>query len=261
MEQLRLNPGSVIFSEGDASAEAYRIVSGKVQITIATKSGPRILSQLSNGEFFGELGMVDALPRSASATALNETVLEVITLENFFDYIASDKAIFSGYLRGVFERLRVSRLKLRMALGKDASTEYIGKDDRTLEEVFFGTSLHGKEANQQERTIQLTFTPRKGETTEKIIERFPFRIGRSYGYNDLSIPDEEPYQVSRNHCCIEEHSGHFFVKDFGSKLGTVVNGKRITKDPAGSMEELIIGENVIILGRDESPHKLRVIVS
>ena len=258
MRQVRLRAGSVIFSEGEESDAAYRIISGKVQISLDTKSGPLVLSKLRAGEFFGEMGMVENLPRSASARTSDETVLEVITPENFFDYIGSDQDMLSGYFHSVFERFRVSRLKLRMLLGNETSTGYIGRNDRTLEDGFFGSSSDKNEVDQEKPTLQLTFQPPEGDPVQEIIGKFPFRIGRSYGYNDISIQDKEPYEVSRNHCCIEEHSGHFFVRDLGSKLGTVVNGRRIGKNQLGTSEELTRGENIIILGRDASAYRLRL---
>jgi pSer/pThr/pTyr-binding forkhead associated (FHA) protein len=145
-----------------------------------------------------------------------------------------------------------------MLLGNEASTEYIGRNDRTLEEVFFGSSSNKNEVDQEKQTLQLTFYPPEGEPVEEIIGKFPFRIGRSYGYNDISIQDKEPYEVSRNHCCIEENSGNFFVRDLGSKLGTVVNGRRIGKGQLETSEELTRGENIIILGRDGSAYRLRL---
>ena len=260
IKSLQLNSGEVVFREGDDSSEAFRIISGSVKISLNTERGPQVVSHLHKGEIFGEMGMVDALPRSASATAFEQTVLEIITMESFFDYIGSDEALRSDYLRSLFNRLRDSCSKLRTAFGIEASSEYMGRDDQTLNEVL-GASLGGEKISHQKQKLQLVSILPGCDPTEVIIDRFPFRIGRSSGSNDLCVQDKKPYYVSRNHCCIQEKSGHFFVKDLGSKVGTVVNGKRITKEPPHTSEELVHGENTVILGRDGSPHLFRVIIS
>ncbi|NDA09739.1 MAG: FHA domain-containing protein [Verrucomicrobia bacterium] len=69
------------------------------------------------------------------------------------------------------------------------------------------------------------------------ISKFPFRIGRKhevqgkgatvFASNDLAVADDKPYQISRNHCSIEREGDHFFVRDRGSTVGTVVNDKPI----------------------------------
>ena len=269
MEQRVLQPGEVIFREGEESEEAYRILAGKVQISIDTKAGPRVLSQLYSGEIFGEMGMVDDQPRSATAIASKQSVIEVITMDKFIEYILSDADRLSAYLGTVFERLRVSDLKLQMALRQEAETEYIGRHDHSLDDVFFGGTIEKEEEEEPHRKVRLVSTSPSSEPIEAVLEKFPFRIGRldvigessPFGNNDLSVPDGEPYQISRNHCSIEEHSGRYFVRDRGSTLGTVVNGNRLSKKHKNLSEELVPGENTIVLGRHDSPHTFSVTVA
>ena len=100
------------------------------------------------------------------------------------------------------------------------------------------------------------------------INKFPFRIGRKhdtpgkgatvFASNDLPIGDEKPYQISRNHCSIEREGDHFFVRDRGSSVGTVVNDK-----PIGLAEDTLTcdlqgGDNILLLGADDSPFKFKV---
>ena len=103
------------------------------------------------------------------------------------------------------------------------------------------------------------------------IQKFPFRIGRKhdtpgkgatvFASNDLPITDEKPYQISRNHCSIEREGDHFFVRDRGSSVGTVVNDK-----PIGLAEDTLTcdlrgGDNILLLGADDSPFKFQVTLS
>tara|TARA_B100001093_G_scaffold255725_1_gene244604 strand:- start:245 stop:1036 length:792 start_codon:yes stop_codon:yes gene_type:complete len=261
VKNLRLIPGEVVFREGEPSGEAFRITSGSVRISLNISGGSQVISHLHQGEIFGEMGMIDAMPRSATATAFDETVLEVITKEGFFDYIASDEALRSEYLRCLFNRLRDSCSKLRATPGLQASSEYMGRDDQTLEDVFFNTSLDDEKTGHENRKVQFFLNTPECDPTEITIERFPFRIGRRSASNDFCVQDKKPYHVSRNHCCIEEECGHFFIRDLGSKVGTIVNGKRIAEEAAGTSEELALGENTITLGHDNSPHRFRVVLS
>jgi len=66
--------GETIFRTGDTSLGIYIITAGSVHI-IREISGaqPKLIAELSAGEFFGEMGLIDDSPRSASAVAHGDT--------------------------------------------------------------------------------------------------------------------------------------------------------------------------------------------
>lgn len=77
--------GGVIFQQGDASDCMYDILWGKVGIyaNYGTRE-EKLLTTLETEQFFGEMGMIEGLPRSATAVALtNDTRVRVITPETF----------------------------------------------------------------------------------------------------------------------------------------------------------------------------------
>ena len=85
MDLKTFGSGEIIFRQGDDSSCMYSIRTGKVGIFI-DYGGPNEtkLSELQSNQFFGEMGMLDSAPRSATAVALeDETVLEVITETDF----------------------------------------------------------------------------------------------------------------------------------------------------------------------------------
>jgi len=100
------------------------------------------------------------------------------------------------------------------------------------------------------------------------IVKFPFKIGRDgfgdRGFdpstikNDLSIPDGEPFQVSRKHCLIEREGECFYVRDTGSSLGTIVNSTPIGVKNTSLSQLLGLGKNNIILGTARSPFKFQI---
>jgi CRP-like cAMP-binding protein len=62
-----------IFRQGEPGLGMYIVESGRVLILLAPHAEP--LAELSEGEFFGELSLLDEAPRSASAVAVEETKL------------------------------------------------------------------------------------------------------------------------------------------------------------------------------------------
>jgi CRP-like cAMP-binding protein len=74
--------GSVIFHEGDISNVAYVIESGRVEIYRTLANGERTsLALLEAGQMFGEMGVLDAAPRSASARAVTDVVVRTVDLD------------------------------------------------------------------------------------------------------------------------------------------------------------------------------------
>ena len=68
-------PNEVIFREGESGYGMYVIHRGAVDIVIRTESGDRMLAQLSDRQFFGEMSLLEGAPRSASAVARDRTQL------------------------------------------------------------------------------------------------------------------------------------------------------------------------------------------
>lgn len=264
MQLKHFEQGEILFREGEVGGEAYRVVSGHVEITITEGTRTSHLGILYPGEILGEMAMIDDKPRAATARALTPTVVEVITEENFMEVVVRDPERLRAYLGTMFERLRGMGVRLRHALRNNAElsaemgigTEAVPDpevDANGLIDADSGLCLHWNRA---------------GEWSEVRINTFPFRIGRRlppsvasiFAANDLHVDDEPPYQVSRNHCAIERTPTGFVVEDRGSKLGTIVNGIAIGEASSRMMAPLRLGENWIILGSAESRVRLRAVV-
>jgi CRP-like cAMP-binding protein len=72
-------PGEVIFVEGDIGRALFIMESGKVELTRGGADGrPVALYTLKPGEFFGEMALLESLPRSATATAVETTRLHLL---------------------------------------------------------------------------------------------------------------------------------------------------------------------------------------
>ncbi len=239
---------AVIFREGDKSNEAYYVVSGNVEISIDTDHGPHVLANLGPGEIFGEMGMINDRPRSATAIATESTMVEVIDEAVFEAQIIQRPDRLNSYLATLFERLRQTDLQLRMADHKPAPPP-----------------KPASPAVAYKVALQSCYdqTGWKGAPIELEITSFPFRVGRAYfdtavalfARNDLSIEDQTPFHLSRNHCEIDKVGDGFVLRDRGSRLGTWVNGVHVAIDANCFHVPLNEGDNDIIFGSEESPHK------
>ncbi len=83
LEQLsvlrRYPKNTILFIEGDESTHLYIIKEGKVSASVAGEDGREvILNYMSEGEYFGELALLDGQPRSATVRAV--TACEVIAI-------------------------------------------------------------------------------------------------------------------------------------------------------------------------------------
>lgn len=76
LHQRRYKKGEIVFNEGEPGAGMYIIRSGEVAITRKIEDGGEMtLTVVNELSFFGELALLDEIPRSASARATADTVL------------------------------------------------------------------------------------------------------------------------------------------------------------------------------------------
>jgi CRP/FNR family transcriptional regulator len=106
LKRLTLPPGTGIFAEGDAGDAMYLVESGRVRIFEGAAGDTTTLKEFGLGEFFGEMALVDEMPRSASAETLEETVLLVITKENFDSMVLQNPSMALLLIQALSERIR-----------------------------------------------------------------------------------------------------------------------------------------------------------
>ena len=74
---------ATIFPEEGAGDKMYVIKSGAVKITKKVKETENTIAVINPGEFFGEMALLDGMPRSAAAKAASDTVVLTITRDNY----------------------------------------------------------------------------------------------------------------------------------------------------------------------------------
>lgn len=111
--------GSSIFKEGDLGEEMFIIQSGQVKITKKTTDGEKTLVILSDGDFFGEMAVIDNEPRSAGAIAQTDTKLIVLNQNVFDETMQSNAHIVKKILRNMSSRLREANKQIANLMLKD----------------------------------------------------------------------------------------------------------------------------------------------
>lgn len=252
MKTEQFGAGVRIFAQGDYSEEAYRIVDGSVEISINEGRAKVILATLGVGEVFGEMGMIERMPRSATARALDNLTVEVITEEAFNESLVSGGDILVPYLTTIFDRLRVTNERLRTAHERLDTLRNPALDAKVTSGgpvvVNAGNLLIEPDSDE---------TRRQSGLKKQTLTSFPFVLGRRadlaacvdvFSKIRLLIGDRMPFRVSRSHCAIEHVKGAYFIQDRGSKLGSIVNGIPIGAAAKDDRVRLRTGRNTLVLG-------------
>jgi CRP-like cAMP-binding protein len=96
-----------IFQEGDVGDDLYLVADGIVRITMESQEGEQaILGEVHACETFGELGILDGAPRSATATAMVETTTFRLPGRAFRDLIERDPDFRQTVLVGLADEVR-----------------------------------------------------------------------------------------------------------------------------------------------------------
>jgi CRP/FNR family transcriptional regulator, cyclic AMP receptor protein len=103
-DTVDIAPGRVVVQEGSIGREAYAIVSGSAAVT---RNG-RLLTTLSSGDLFGELGPIDVGRRNATLTAMSQLRVLTIGPREFTTLLADIPSFRDMLLRGMARRLRAA---------------------------------------------------------------------------------------------------------------------------------------------------------
>lgn len=113
MKHIVFERGETIFQQGDPSDLAFVILAGSVDIVVSgSDRQERRIASLGPGEVFGEMGIIDPAPRSATAVAREQTACEAYTAEEAIDLMCNDPAKAVTLMRSLIIRLRSSNRKL-----------------------------------------------------------------------------------------------------------------------------------------------------
>jgi CRP/FNR family cyclic AMP-dependent transcriptional regulator len=111
MKEIEYEQGTEIFKEGETGDCMYIIEQGNIRI----HKGNTTLAILKDKEVFGELSLLDADTRSASATADTDCTLYKIDQEPFYELLDERPEVAKGFIKILCQRLRNMNEKSRQS--------------------------------------------------------------------------------------------------------------------------------------------------
>ena len=102
LREREVHTGEEIIREGDVGTSMFIIVDGSVRVHRKEKE----IAVLRSREVFGELAALDPEPRSASVTALEETLLFELEGTDLYEIMADHTDVVRGVVRVLCQRVR-----------------------------------------------------------------------------------------------------------------------------------------------------------
>ena len=113
-----------VFRKGDSGNAMYLIERGKVRISITDEDRKEItLAELAQGDFFGEMSLIDGRQRSADAVVVDDARFAVLSRPDFLAFVRSNPDVALGMLGALSDRLRRTDELLRSRVSRNANEE------------------------------------------------------------------------------------------------------------------------------------------
>lgn len=133
MQTVHLSDGEILFNQGDPGEAFYLIEAGKIRIFTVDSEGKQMtLNSLSVGETLGELALIDARPRSASASAAGDCTLLSLKREDFLSQVYQNVALNQCTIKLLSSRVRYTTEYIEL-LGSWVRLIVDGNYDRVLQ--------------------------------------------------------------------------------------------------------------------------------
>lgn len=114
MQIKEFKKGQVIFQEGETGDALYVVLQGVVKVSLFDEEGKEyILDFIGKDGFFGELSLIDELPRSAYVTAVEDSQFLVIRRHDFMRLLQENPTITISILKTLSKRLRAADERIR----------------------------------------------------------------------------------------------------------------------------------------------------
>ena len=116
--------GAALFRSGDDGDAMYLIESGRVRITITDDDKKTItLAELAQGDFFGEMAIIDGKQRKADAIVSEAARLAILSRDNFLRFIRNKPLVALEMLSATFGRLRRTDKLLQQRVSRNVNEE------------------------------------------------------------------------------------------------------------------------------------------
>lgn len=260
MTRQRFERGDIVFREGDLSDSVFRLVSGEVEIIKELRGREISLGRVGPGEYFGEMGVIEGRPRSATVKAVEALEVEMIQRDDFLRRVSEDADTAFQLMQRLSERLHTldDAFAASMVVGGRRKT------DPSVEEVVSERSSVSQVKILPDSEIVAQVLPADGLAPQVL----PFFVGRQPVDDealppitiDLPLSDGEPYRLAKVHFSIAKTAKGFAIRDFRTELGTRVNDVSLGEHFSRDVTLLETGENSVIAGGGDSPFRFKVLV-
>jgi hypothetical protein len=209
--------GEYIFKEGDLGTEMYIIHEGKVEILNHVAGEEQMLAVLEKGDFFGEMSILEDLPRAATARAATDVRLLPINRSTFDQLIQGNPEIAVRMMRKLSRRLRDADEQIKILAGNRTS------GSREMPKLSPQPVASGPEKLVHAPSGMEFQLSAGNETT----------IGRRDAvtgiFPDVDLtPVDGQRSVSRRHSKIYRRGDKFFCgEEIGTMNATFLNGRRL----------------------------------
>lgn len=217
--QLAFSSGEKIFAQGDLGTEMFIIQEGEVEIIKHISGESHLLSRLEKGDFFGEMALLEAMPRTADAVAVSDVKVVAINGSRFDEMLRKNPEVAVRIIRKYSKRLREANELLERLVGREVDVDHVALD---------ATVVAPTEKATRHRLVDVAtgtafFFSNGDETT----------IGRADPVTGI-LPDvdltpvDNNRSVSRRHAkIIKTGTDYHVLEEVGTVNGTYVNDQRI----------------------------------
>jgi len=237
--------GAVLFNEGDEGEEMFIIRSGRVAIKKRVPHGDVTVAVLEKGDFFGEMALLERIPRTAGAEMAEDGDLIVIGSEIFGDMVKNNPEIAVRMLRKYSLRLRETTRQLEdMAKSGGGGTGTGAQPSLATME----RAVEGKGTGPNESEAQAYFISKASGNAfpvfrgESLIGRYDSVTGLT---PEIDLTNEDSARnISRRHARIVVKDGKPFVaEEIGTMNGTYLNGQKL---PTGVLTPIADGDELTL---------------
>lgn len=215
-----------IFTEGDVGATMFIVQSGRVRLFRTLEEQQRELGVMEKGDFFGEMSILEGLPRTSSAESVEDAELIEINGMTFDKMIRSNIEIAVRLLRKLSMRLREAERRNAELQASGARAVSAGTESSAPVAVANDAALTGVRLESGESGVVFPIGP-----TETMLGRYdPVTELRP----DIDLTEVDMKRsVSRRHARIVlVDEGYSLIEEIGALNGTFVNGEKLTTGQA-----------------------------
>ncbi|MDA1308816.1 MAG: cyclic nucleotide-binding domain-containing protein [Proteobacteria bacterium] len=238
-ETRRFESGDVIFREGSDADGFYVLQSGRVEIVVEGPNSAQLsLAYVEEGDSFGEMSIVDATPRTATA-------------------IACDSCVTMFFQRGMLDQ-ELERAELITFLFRNVCRKLAEQNREVSEHSYIDLQSNNRPRQDYQSNLSLEPISTRMERylgTKRIgVPRLPFTVGNAargaavrHSSAGLWFDAAKIKEFKKPHFQFVRQENLFFVRDLSGKPGTLVNDQICRQDDQPGSIALRRGFNQIAI--------------